>query len=32
MKAVGDRRDEVDYERRQREMIEEDYNAISEQL
>ena len=33
MKAGGsDRRDEVDYERRQREMLEEDYNVISEQL
>ena len=33
MKAGGsDRREEVEYERRQREMLEEDYNLISEQL
>ena len=33
MKAGGsDRRDEVDFERRQREMIEEDYNELNERL
>ena len=33
MRAGGsDRRDEVDFERRQREMIEADYNELNERL